>query len=312
MQEDSGRYPARGEEIEVDPFRCRMWALHDRLEDYVSESTCRSEIESVLKYGQRLPVLGRSLHGDAEHDVELIYGARRLFVCRHLNRPLKVIVREVSDRDALVAMDIENRMRQDISPYERGMSYARWLRAGHFESQEEIARSLQVSSSQVSRLLRIARLPSIIVSAFSSPMEICEGWGLDLADAWQDESRRPLLRRRAQEILVKSPRPSAREVIELLTIPPGRKRGASRSRRDDVVLGKNGEPLFRIRRQRKAFVLMLPIEGTSVKILEQISSSVADILLRAKAQAADKKGNFPREQRGLRRRNNLANSAVLS
>jgi ParB-like chromosome segregation protein Spo0J len=67
-----------------------------------------------------VPALGRPLHGDLEFDVEIIYGARRLFVARHLNMPLQVELREMSDREALVAMDIENRLRTDISPYERG------------------------------------------------------------------------------------------------------------------------------------------------------------------------------------------------
>jgi ParB family chromosome partitioning protein len=138
-----------------------MWAQHDRLDAH-----------------------------DPSHDIELIYGARRLFVARHLNKSLQVELRELSDREAIVWMDIENRHRKDISPYERGLSYARWLQKGHLQSQEEIGRALKVSSSQVSRLLKLARLPSAIVAAFGSPIEICEGWGLELIEALEDPSRR--------------------------------------------------------------------------------------------------------------------------
>ena len=160
MEGERGQLPnGHGDDVVVvSPFRCRMWALHDRIEDYLNEQTCREEIESFAKHGQLVPVLGRLLRGDPTHDIELIYGARRLFVARHLNSSLIVKLCEVSDRQALVAMDIENRQRQDISPYERGTSYARWLRTGHFKSQEEICRTLQISPAQVSRLLRIARL----------------------------------------------------------------------------------------------------------------------------------------------------------
>jgi ParB family chromosome partitioning protein len=118
--------------IAVSPFRCRMWDMHDRLESHITEATCRSEIQSCAKHGQLVPVMGRKLHGDPDFDVELIYGARRLFVARHLNMPLSVELRELTDRAGLIAMDIENRVRKDISPYERGMSYSRWLRSGLF------------------------------------------------------------------------------------------------------------------------------------------------------------------------------------
>src|SRR5262249_20674676 len=164
--------------VSASPFRVRMWSLHDRCEEHVNEETCKAEIESFAKHGQLVPALGRVLHGDPGHDIELIYGARRLFVARHLNVPLLVEMREISDRDALIAMDIENRQRTDISPYERAMSYARWLSTGHFGSQDDIARALRISSSQVSRLLRLAKLPSVILNAFTSPLEICEALGL--------------------------------------------------------------------------------------------------------------------------------------
>ena len=155
--------------LSVNPFRACMWSLHDRCDRHVNEQTCRAEIESFETRGQLVPALGRPLRDDPDHDVELIYGARRLFVARHLNRSLLVDVREMSDREAIVAMDVENRQRTDISSYERGVSYARWLRNGHFGSQEDIARALRISSSQVSRLLRLAKLPSVILGAFTSP-----------------------------------------------------------------------------------------------------------------------------------------------
>src|SRR5690242_15233583 len=99
----------------VSPFRCRMWDLHDRLEGELDEAGCRDEIESMRKHGQLVPVLARALRGDPDYDFELIYGARRLWVARHLNRPVEVEVREMTDREAIIAMDVENRQRKDLS-----------------------------------------------------------------------------------------------------------------------------------------------------------------------------------------------------
>ncbi len=118
--------------ILMDPFRCRMWDLHDRFEAAITEQSCKAEIESFQRHGQLVPVLGRPIRGDPQHEVELIYGGRRLFVARHLNKQILVEMRPMTDREAIVAMDIENRQRLDISPFERGFSYTRWLRMGLF------------------------------------------------------------------------------------------------------------------------------------------------------------------------------------
>lgn len=263
---------------EVNPFRCRMWDLHDRIDAYVTEESCRAEIQSIEKHGQMVPVLARPLRRDPDHDYELIFGARRLFASRHLNRRLTIEVRELTDREALIAMDIENRHRKDISPYERGMSYSRWLRTGQFKSQEDIALSLGVSASQVSRLLKVARLPSAIVAAFESATEICEGWGLDLVEAVNDHERRAATLARARAIASKHPRPPAAEIYRelIMAAPKGRK--LRPSSHDLVVTGANRSQLFRVRFQRRSIALLLPAAKISAKSFERIRDAVAQIL----------------------------------
>lgn len=261
----------------VSPFRCRMWTLHDRLDEYLSEHSCKSEIESISRHGQLVPVLGRPLSNDPNHDVELIFGARRLFVARHLNIQLRVQVRELMDREALIAMDAENRHRKDISPYERGMSYSRWLHAGHFSSQEEIARALQVSASQVSRLLKLARLPAVIVGAFPSAVDILEAWGIDLSDAWERPELRPLLAKNARLMAARPDKPPAREVYEKLISAAVGAKPVRAMKHDEVIVGDSGTPLFRIRRLRRAVVLSLPVT-VSTMTFEHITRTVAEIL----------------------------------
>src|SRR5947207_1672545 len=93
----SWREPPMTTIVAVNPFRCCMWPLHDRLEQHVDEGSCRVEIESVRKNGQLVPTLGRALQPNSEYDYELIYGARRLFIARHLNRQMLVDVRAMTD-----------------------------------------------------------------------------------------------------------------------------------------------------------------------------------------------------------------------
>jgi ParB family chromosome partitioning protein len=260
-----------------------MWDMHDRLESYINAETCGSLIASISQSGQLVPALGRPLRGDPNYDIELIYGSRRLFAARHLKTSLVVDLRELTDRDGIIAMDIENRQRTDISPYERGIMYARWLRSGYFASQSDFAKSLKVSSAQVSRLLKLARLPAVITAAFDSPVDICETWGLEIMAVLDDPERKRKLIKRARLIGAFSPRPPAREVFRdlLATTTEGPK--VRPMARDEVIKDMNGLPLFRIRHQLNSIALMLPIQVVSAKTLAIICDAVCSVLQDAKS-----------------------------
>jgi ParB family transcriptional regulator, chromosome partitioning protein len=266
--------------ISIDPFRACMWPLHDRCDEHVNESTCRAEIDSFERHGQLVPALGRTLRGDPDHDVELVYGARRLFVARHLNMPLLVELREMSDRDALVAMDIENRQRTDISPYERAMSYTRWLSRGYFGSQDEIARALKISPTRVSRLLRLARLPSVILNAFANPLEIREAWGLHIMDMLDQPHTRHRTIQAARALGALDQRPSAKAVYRELVTASACGRQLRPTARVETVRDAVGRPLFRIRQLSASVALELPREKLSAGTMAEIRVALAGILLR--------------------------------
>ena len=273
--------------VSIDPSRACMWSLHDRCDEHVNEETCQAEIDSFEKHGQLVPALGRVRRGDPDHDVELVYGARRLFVARHLNMPLLVELREISDREALIAMDIENRQRLDISPYERAKSYARWLSRGYFGSQDEIARALKISPTRVSRLLRLARLPSVILNAFANPLEIREAWGLHIMDVLDHPQTRQRTIQAARALGALNERLSARAVyLELITASAcGRqlKPGA----RVETVRDEAGAPLFRIRQLSTSVALELPREKLSAGVMAQVRVVLAGILLRGSQDTSE-------------------------
>lgn len=264
--------------LQLNPFRCRMWSLHDRLENHITRDNCKEEIESFKRHGQTVPVLGRTLLEDSDYDTELIFGARRLFVARLLNVPLLVDLQQITDKEAIVAMDIENRQRVQISPYERGVSYARMLRKGLFASQEDLSCALQVSASQVSRLLKVAKLPAVVVAAFPSPVEICESWGLDILEVLEDPSRRPAALRRARAIAHQAHGLRPVEVYQQLISRSGARRPINMRPRDRVVKCADGRPLFRIRYQSNSIALLLPTERTTARTLTGIRKVLTDIL----------------------------------
>ena len=278
--------------VAVNPFRCRVWHLHDRLEEHITEESCREEIESFLGNGQMIPALGRRLRNDKDHDIEIICGARRLFLARYTRKQLLVDVRTMTDKEAIIAMDIENRHRKDISPYERGRSYATYLRCGHFESQEDIARALNISPSVVSRLLKLARLPSVMVDAFGSAVDIREGWGVKLAEALDDPLRRRSTIDAARTIAASRSRPPARDVYRKLlssAAPSRRGRPPKQTLRDRVVKDESGAPMFRIKHHRDSIALVLPLEHTPPQALEEIQEAICKILNRTVQPVIDRK-----------------------
>jgi ParB family chromosome partitioning protein len=235
-------------------------------------------------------VLGRPVRDDPGYDVEVICGVRRLFIARLLKVNLLVQMRELSDREAIISMHIENCLRKDLSPYERGLGYSRWLRGGHFESQEEMAAVLRVSPSQVSRLLKLARLPSVIVSAFRDTTNIRESWAAKLTEVLEDPVRKQPAIRAARAIAASSSPLLPKEVYRRLlasaapTSPGGRK--VAPSIRDLVIEDDNGLPLFRIRHQQGAIALLLPADRTSAQTLAAIQHAVARILTAPGAEVA--------------------------
>jgi ParB family chromosome partitioning protein len=265
--------------IAINPLRCRVWNLHARLDESLTEESCRAQIASFEKHGQLIPALGRRLRGDRDYDIELIYGARRLFVARHLNVPLLVELRDISDRDGIIAMDLENRLRQDVSAYERGTSYDRWLRDGYFTSQDEIAKALQVSPAQVSRLLKLARLPPAVTEAFGNATEICEVWGVELANLLKDPDTERRLLQAARNIAAIAPRPPCAEIYKQLCAA-ARASQASRTA-DRVVKDEDGDELFRVKHQRDSIVFSVSMDllcRESLAQIERVIAVVADPL----------------------------------
>jgi ParB family chromosome partitioning protein len=251
-----------------------MWSLHQRLEDEINEKTCRAEIQSFQEHGQRVPVLGRRLHDDPTHDVELIYGARRLFVARYLNIPLQVELCSHSDRAGIIAMNVENGQRTDISPYERGLGYARWLRTTHFASQEDLARALKLSSSQVSRLLTLAQLPRQIVDAFGGPRELPEAWGVQLAQTLRAPEMIERCVQAARRIMAADQRRPADEVYRLLLAAVSSRRRLRASAEDRVVRDEGGASLFSIRSRKDSVAFIVPLRSASPDTIQQIASAI--------------------------------------
>ena len=116
---------------------------------------------------------------------ELVYGHRRHRACLELGLPVLALVEAVSDQELFEAMERENRGRKNLSAWEQGAMYKRALDDGLYASQRKLSEALGVDVSIVSKSLALARLPTTVVQAFASPLDIQFRWAQPLAEAIQ-------------------------------------------------------------------------------------------------------------------------------
>ena len=120
-------------------------------------------IESIQKFGTLTPALARPL---PEGGYELISGHRRLAACQVLGiETMPVIVREMSDDEAVIAMVDANLQREHILPSEKARAYAMKYEAmkhqgkkGSGSSLDEVGEAAGESGKTVQRYIWLARL----------------------------------------------------------------------------------------------------------------------------------------------------------
>jgi ParB family chromosome partitioning protein len=111
--------------------------------------------ESIREKGILQPLLVRPIAGG----FEIIAGERRWRAAQRAQlHEVPVIVRELSDREALEVALVENLQRQDLSPLEEADGYRR-LMDDFSHTQEELAKAVGKSRSHVANMIRLLALP---------------------------------------------------------------------------------------------------------------------------------------------------------
>lgn len=127
--------------------------------------------------GNHQPILVRPVaDGASEKQFEVVWGHRRHRACLMAGLPVRALVRELSDREAVLLMSSENSQRKDLSQFEQARKYQTWLTAGLFSSQREIADAEGVDKATISRYLVINELPGAVVDRIEDPRTITGLW----------------------------------------------------------------------------------------------------------------------------------------
>jgi ParB family chromosome partitioning protein len=132
--------------------------------------------------GNVQPIKVRPVHGK-KAKYEVVFGHRRHRACADLGLKVLAVVADLDDRTLFAEMDRENRQRADLKPYEQGLMYKKALESGLFTSQRKLAEEIGVDQSNVAKAVALASLPSEVLCAFSSPLNIQYRWAAPLKAA---------------------------------------------------------------------------------------------------------------------------------
>ena len=124
--------------------------------------TALSELaESIRKNGIMQPIIVRA---SSKHNgkYEIVAGERRWRAAQMADlEHVPVIIREISDKQALELALVENIQRQDLGPLEEANGYQRLIEEFDY-TQEELAGTIGKSRSHIANLLRLLSLPDEI------------------------------------------------------------------------------------------------------------------------------------------------------
>lgn len=154
LSDDSAAYapaPHRPHTIPIDAITPNRHQPRSQFRD----ATLEELAASIRKQGVVQPILVRRLDRDR---YELIAGERRWRAARLAGlAEIPVIIRDVSEAEALELALIENLQREDLGPLERATGYEHYI-ATFGGTIEELAERLGESRASVSNYLRLLRL----------------------------------------------------------------------------------------------------------------------------------------------------------
>lgn len=164
--------------IRLKPSECSIWPGNGRDYALLTEDRVRSLIDSIqAENGNKIPVVvRRTPKGPLPY--ELMIGTRRHWAVSWLNAnlypdiDLVAIIDDIDDEAAFRLADIENREREDICDLERGANYKAAVDTYYDGIQSRMAERVKLSKSMLARYVGLTEIPSVIISAFSSPMDL--------------------------------------------------------------------------------------------------------------------------------------------
>ncbi|MEI9411994.1 plasmid partitioning protein RepB [Mesorhizobium salmacidum] len=114
--------------VDLDPELVDTSFVSDRIGD--DEQEFSELMRAIQERGQDSPILVRP-HPSSPGRYQTVFGHRRVKVARALRRPVRAVVKQLDDRDHVVAQGQENAARANLSFIERTLFAERLLKQGY-------------------------------------------------------------------------------------------------------------------------------------------------------------------------------------
>lgn len=154
--------------------------LEDRLDP---DGDLDALVASIRDYGQQVPVLLRH-SPNVEGRYEVVYGRRRVAALKQLRQPVRAMIRDLKDRDLIIAQGQENAARKDLSFIEKA-NFARQMVAMGFE-RRVVCDALHIDKTVISRMLKVTEeVPVEVIRAIGAAPSIGRDRWLALGERMQ-------------------------------------------------------------------------------------------------------------------------------
>lgn len=152
--------------IEVDPDLVDQSFANDRLnvdqEDY--EADYAQVLESIRSSGQNSPALLRP-HPERSGRYMLVFGRLRWRAAKELGLKLRAVIKEISERDHVIAQGQENNARANTSFIEKALFAADIVQRKFDEDNATALAAIGVDRPTLSKMLSVASIPKDLLEA---------------------------------------------------------------------------------------------------------------------------------------------------
>ena len=170
--------------IEMSPDQIINWEYHDRPKSELGDiKTFAEELKSV---GQQQPCIVRPYKND-KNKYEIIAGERRWRAAKIAGISLKVIIKNLNDKQAAICQAAENSHRKDLSDYAKGINYSSLIEKGII-NRKELQERLQLSKSSIRNLLSFSRVKQNIWDAIGDYSKISASTAYEISRLLSDDS----------------------------------------------------------------------------------------------------------------------------
>ena len=151
--------------VELDPGIVDPSFVKDRLES--DDSGFDELVEAIRERGQDTPILVRP-HPKVAGRYMVVFGHRRVRAAKALGRKVRAAVKDLKDREHVIAQGQENSARANLSFIERARFAANLTNLHYDEDGATVLAALTVDRATLSKMLSVAALPSNILDAIGA------------------------------------------------------------------------------------------------------------------------------------------------